>query len=85
VFNSYKHLLALAEQQTWEALGEGPRGLSGVGEPRRPQPSSASSGQHLDEPRQSPVRTCRYEVARVSRCCQIRQFSVALESPMMEA
>jgi hypothetical protein len=46
----YEHRLALSEQRAREVLAEGPGGLGGVREPRRPLPSSGSSGQRLEAP-----------------------------------
>jgi hypothetical protein len=47
----YEHRLALSEQHAREVLAEGPGDLGGAREPRRPLPSSGSTGQQLDEPR----------------------------------
>jgi hypothetical protein len=45
----YEVRLDALEKRAREVAGEGPGGL-GVREPRRPAPSSGSSGQRLDEP-----------------------------------
>ena len=46
----YESRLALSEQHARKVLSEGPGGLGGVREPRRPMPSSGSSGQQIEEP-----------------------------------
>lgn len=46
----YEHRLAVAEKRAREVVSEGPGGLGGVREPRRPRPSPGSSGHQLDEP-----------------------------------